>query len=835
MLIHAPTKSVLLNVPDPFLVRDLLPLSRLLPHADYNVAVKHTVESTKVLRNIGFDVPAPIQSQYRWPGKYTPMAHQRVMAEMKTLHRRMFDLSEMGCVDAATEYLSPTGWRRIDQYISGPVAQYVPERGAIEMVEPTEYVKLPCPEMIRFKTTRGVDQLLSPEHRVLYVRPDGSTTVTSAEAVEGAYDRMPMREVRFITTYRTTSTTALPLTEAQMRVQVMVNADGSQTKTPHRVVVRVKKQRKIDRCRQLLTAAGISWTEGPSGDHTTFRFTPPEKKHAYAHWWGASQAQLEIVADEIWRWDGSLRKRNSVSFSSHDESAADFAQHALSASGRRALKACSTRERRGKSETEYRVFASAGSPLVGLAGKTTEGARIRNVWREPSTDGFKYCFMVPSTFLLLRRNGCVFATGNTGKTASTLWAADYLMSLGRVNKALILSPLSTLERVWKNDIFDVLMHRVAAVVHGTLEKRLAALANRSADFYILNHDGVTIRQVAEAIRKREDIDLVIVDEASMFRNHDTKKFKALERMLRDDQRLWLLTGTPCPNAPTDSWALARLVSPGRVPKFFGAFKRATMAQVTSFKWVPRPDAYTTAYNAMQPAVRFKKADCLDLPPVVTMDRQAEMSKEQRDAFNEMKNVMQTETKSGMQITAVNAADKINKIRQILCGSVKDPKTDTYVSLPHAPRTSVLLEAIESASAKVLVVVPFKGIIQSLEKEIGKHYSVAVLNGDVTPKARDAIILDFKTQADPHVLLCHPKVMAHGLNLTEADTLIFYAPIYSNDEAQQVVERFNRAGQTRKMTVIRIAAHPLEWEIYKLLDTRRATQEGILSLYRSITG
>jgi len=518
MLIHAPTKSVLLNVPDPFLIRDLLPVSRTLTHADYNVAVKHTAESTKVLRNIGIDVPAPIQSQYRWPGKYTPMKHQIVMAEFKTLHRRVFDLSEMG----------------------------------------------------------------------------------------------------------------------------------------------------------------------------------------------------------------------------------------------------------------------------------------------------------------------------TGKTASTLWAADYLMSTGRVNKALVLSPLSTLERVWKNDIFDVLMHRVAAVVHGTVEKRLAQLANKSADFYILNHDGVTIRAVADAIRKREDIDLVIVDEASMFRNHDTKKFKALERMLRDDQRLWLLTGTPCPNAPTDAWALAKLVSPGRIPKFFGSFKRATMAQITSFKWVPRPDAYSTAYNAMQPAVRFKKADCLDLPPVVTMDRQASLSKEQRAAFDEMRNVMQTEAKE-TKITAVNAADKVNKLRQILCGSVKDPQSDTYLTIPHGPRTDVLMESIEEASAKVLVVVPFKGIIQALEKEIAKKFSVAVLNGDVSPKARDAIILDFKTQADPHVLLCHPKVMAHGLNLTEADTLIFYAPIYSNDEAQQVTERFNRAGQTRKMTVVRIAAHPLEWEIYKLLDTRRVSQESILSLYRSITG
>lgn len=516
MLVHKPTKSVLLNAPDPFMVRELIPKSKTLDHGEFNVAVQHTPDTTKMLKNLGFEAPSPLQTYYRWPGKYKPFAHQRVMAEFLTTHKKAFNLSEMG----------------------------------------------------------------------------------------------------------------------------------------------------------------------------------------------------------------------------------------------------------------------------------------------------------------------------VGKSAAALWAADYLMEIGKVRKVLVLTPLSTVERVWKNDIFDVLMHRVAVVVHGSREQREKAL-NSSADFYILNHDGVAISWIVDYIRKRPDIDLVIIDEASMFRNHATKKYKSLQRMLRDDMRLWLLTGTPCPNAPTDAWALAKLVSPSRVPNFFGAFKRQTMAQVTQFKWMPRPDAYNTAYEAMQPAVRFKKADCLDLPPVMIEDRECGLTKEQNDAFFDMRTLMQTEAKDH-QITAVNAADKINKIRQILCGAVKDPQTDTYVTLPHGPRTQVLLESIEQAAAKVIVVVPFKGIINELAKEVEKHYSVAVLNGDVSPKMRDKIIRAFKETPDPHVLLCHPKVMAHGLNLTEADMLIFYAPIYSNDEFQQVTERFNRSGQTRKMTIIRIAAHPVEWKIYKMVDTKKVTQDSILSLYEAVT-
>lgn len=419
-----------------------------------------------------------------------------------------------------------------------------------------------------------------------------------------------------------------------------------------------------------------------------------------------------------------------------------------------------------------------------------------------------------------------------GKSAASLWAADWLMEQGLVKKCLIISPLSTLERVWKSDIFDVLMHRNAVVVHGTQEKRMEALS-KDVDFYILNHDGVNVTKVRDAIRTNPDINLVIVDEASMFRNHQTKKYKNLKTMLRPDMRVWLLTGTPCPNAPTDAWALAKLICPDRIPKYFGQFKRQTMMQVSQFKWAPRRDSYKLAYEAMRPAVRFKKADCLDLPPVVTVDRTAELSAEQSKALKQMQTQMRAEA-AEEDISAANAADKINKVRQILCGSIKNPETERYIDIPHKGRAQVLLESIQSASAKVLVVVPYKGAIYSLKRDLEKHYSVGLLNGDVPPKQRDKIILDFKTSPDPHVLLCHPKVMAHGLNLTEADTLIFYAPIYSNDEFQQVTERFNRTGQKRKMTIVRIGAHPVEWAIYKMVDGKKLTQDSILDLYRAIT-
>lgn len=430
-------------------------------------------------------------------------------------------------------------------------------------------------------------------------------------------------------------------------------------------------------------------------------------------------------------------------------------------------------------------------------------------------------------FLTFYSKAFVFNEMGTSKTASALWAADYLMKLGKVKKVLIISPLSTLEPVWQQEIFDVLMHRSSVLVYGSREKRFDALAT-DADFYIINPDGVGI--VAEVVRNRPDIDLVIIDEAAMYRNGSTKRYKDLLKLLRPSGRLWLMTGTPCPNAPTDAWALAKLVSPDKVPQYFTSWKRQTMMQITTYKWVPRPGSYEMAFQAMQPAVRFKKSECLDLPPVTYENRTCQLSGEQKQAYKEMKNYMAAEA-ANHQITAVNAADQVGKLRQILCGAFKNPDTGEYVPMDHAPRLQVLLDCIQDAGAKVLVIVPYKGIINVLYEEVSKHYSCDILNGDVSRVKRTALISRFRREKDPHVLLCHPKVMAHGLTLTKADMVVFYAPIYSNEESQQVMDRINRPGQKLKMTIVRIGGATMEWDIYAMVEGKRISQESILELYK----
>ena len=438
-----------------------------------------------------------------------------------------------------------------------------------------------------------------------------------------------------------------------------------------------------------------------------------------------------------------------------------------------------------------------------------------------------------AAFLTFHRRAFVLSEMGTGKTGSVLWAADYLMREKQIRKVLIVSPLSTLEDVWQSEIYTFIMHRTSSVLHGSKKRRIERLA-RDTDFYIINYEG--IQTIFDELRARKDIDLIIVDEASHYRNASTTRYKHLKALLNPDQRLWMLTGTPCPSAPTDAWALAKLVSPSRVPDHFGQFRRKTMVQVSTYKWAPIAGATEKAFDALQPAIRFRKEDCIDLPPVTFSDRHVEMSAQQKEAYATMKKTMLTELQAsgGVQsITAVNAADQITKLRQILCGAIKMPGEAHYETLDFAPRLEVLKDTIREAGAKVIVVVPFKGIVWALEKALRDEWSTAVINGDISIKERNETLAQFKTSADPHVLLCHPKVMSHGLTLTQADMLIFYAPIYSNDQYQQVKDRINRPGQTRPMTIVRIACNWLERSIYANLDQQGTTQQHILDMYKNV--
>jgi SNF2 family DNA or RNA helicase len=434
---------------------------------------------------------------------------------------------------------------------------------------------------------------------------------------------------------------------------------------------------------------------------------------------------------------------------------------------------------------------------------------------------------VTASFLSIRKRAFCFNEQGTGKTASVIWAADYLMKRGLVRRVLVLCPLSIMKSAWQQDLFKFAMHRSCSVAHGSAAQR-EKIIDSGAEFVIINFDGLaTVKdKIAEG-----GFDLIVVDEANAYKNAQTNRWKVLNKLLKaTDPRLWMLTGTPAAQSPLDAYGLARLVGSPGCPAYFGVYRDQVMRKVTAFKWAPKEHAKTVVHNILQPAIRFEKKDCLDLPEVTYIDREAPLTPQQRKYYAQLKSQMLFEA-SGEEVSAVNAATRLNKLLQISGGAVY---TDTgeVLEFDVSNRLNVVLEVIEEASQKVLVFVPFTHTIELLRARLEKEgISCDVINGQVPVNKRSEIVNKFQSHPDPRVLLIQPKAASHGLTLTAADTIIWYAPTTSVETYLQANARIDRAGQKNAMTVVHVKGSPVEERLYSMLQGNIVNHQKIIDLYR----
>jgi hypothetical protein len=228
-----------------------------------------------------------------------------------------------------------------------------------------------------------------------------------------------------------------------------------------------------------------------------------------------------------------------------------------------------------------------------------------------------------SAFLTLNRKAFCFNEQGTGKTASAIWASDYLLTQGVIRRVLVICPLSIMDSAWRDDLFSFAMHRRVGVAYGAAKKRVEIIEG-DAEYVIINYDGVEI--VADAVANGR-FDLIIVDEATHYKNPQTKRWKTLNKLVGNSTWLWMMTGTPAAQSPVDAFGIARLVNPTAVPRFLGSFRDQVMHKVTNFKWVPKEDATNTVHRVLQPAIRFTKEECLDLPPMVYVKREVSLTRQ----------------------------------------------------------------------------------------------------------------------------------------------------------------------------------------------------------------
>ena len=452
---------------------------------------------------------------------------------------------------------------------------------------------------------------------------------------------------------------------------------------------------------------------------------------------------------------------------------------------------------------------------------------IRTQYDWPGTFTPRWYQVDTSEFFILNNRCHCHSSMRTGKTLAALWGSDYLRRNKVIKKTLIVAPLSTLWDVWEQNIFEHFPMRTFAVLHGSRERRLKLLSEPH-DYYIINHHGVKL--IEKELRKRHDIDLVIVDEVAVFRNARAKTlWKPLNEVLNQHgipRRVWGMTGTPTPNAPTDAFGQCKLITPENYSRHFTAFKRETMLQVNTFRWVPRRGAEQIVSKVLQPAIRFERSVCTDMEPCF-IERKAELSTEQQKHYKALTRAAATEIQ-GSAVTAVNAAVLISKLVQTACGVVIGSE-GTPIRMDFGPRLTVLEELIAENNEKVLVFVPFTGVLNALAEKLKKRWSVAVVDGSVSAKKRTEIFRAFRTTKDPHVIVCHPEVMAHGLDLTAASLSIWYAPFWKAEIYQQANARTDGSKQVVKIDIAHIYATSDERRIYNVVKTKGRLQDVVLNL------
>lgn len=322
-----------------------------------------------------------------------------------------------GCVDADTEYFNGKEWKKISQYKEGsfePVLQYNKD-GTASLTIPHSYIVNENVNTLKhFYNNTGLDMVLSTDHKMfLYknyikfmsgIRKKLTTeTITVQEFLENSSKN------RHIPTTFTMTEKGIPIPDNIIRLLVAVYADG--TFDGHKIIINVKKTRKKERLRQLLINCDIGWTEKNihNTDYTVFYIHPvPSCKQWFidkqftSKWYDCNDEQLRIVADECVYWDGSLGDGNRMGeyFSSKKEEV-DFIQFALTRLGYRAT--ISLNNSTNSKQNSYRVRWTK---------QNVHGLSTAKIEDYKTIDGKSYCFTVDSGFLVLRRNGRIFITGN---------------------------------------------------------------------------------------------------------------------------------------------------------------------------------------------------------------------------------------------------------------------------------------------------------------------------------------------------------------------------------------------------------------------------------------
>lgn len=382
------------------------------------------------------------------------------------------------------------------------------------------------------------------------------------------------------------------------------------------------------------------------------------------------------------------------------------------------------------------------------------------------------------------------------KTVITLTAIQELRMRWRVSRVLVVAPKKVAEATWTHEAerWDHTAGMRVSRVLGTLKQRIMAL-NTPAELYVINRENVP--WLVDYYRNDWPFDGVVLDESSSFKNPQSKRFKALKKVLDRIRWLVLLTGTPAPNGLEDLWAQIYLLDQGqRLGRTITSFREAFFTQDYAHPgqqyrtYSPQPDADMRIEAAISDiCVSMKAEDYLELPDYVEDVVPVELDPVAKKSYKKLEREALLQV-DGATITAGTAAVLNGKLLQLCSGAVYD--TGGQAVEIHSCKVEAFLEVVEQLGGQhALVFYWYKHERERLLKALEEKFPglrVRVYAGEEDERLWNAGELD--------LLLAHPASCGYGLNLQDGGhhMIWFTLPNWNLEVYQQACRRLHRQGQ-----------------------------------------
>lgn len=330
---------------------------------------------------------------------------------------------------------------------------------------------------------------------------------------------------------------------------------------------------------------------------------------------------------------------------------------------------------------------------------------------------------------------------------------------------------------------------------------------------------------------RLDFDMVVLDELSSFKNHQSKRFRAMKALRPNVKRIVGLTGTPSGNGLMDLWAEFRILDMGeRLGRYISQYRNLYFQPdkcngMVVYSYKPLPGAEEAIYHQIADiTVSMKATDYLEMPELVSVAKEVSLSEKEKERYDELKKYLVLELPGG-EVTAANAASLTLKLSQMANGAIYTDDKDVVTI--HDRKLDALEDLVESANGKpVLVAYWFKHDKDRIRKrmearELKEPQDFADWNAGKIP-----------------VALIHPASAGHGLNLQQGGSiLIWFGLTWSLELYQQTNARLWRQGQADKTVIIQhiVAKDTIDERILNVLKHKNGTQAALIEAVKADLG